>query len=1839
MKNNYISSLHFISKHLFTLLVLALLFIGVRSASGAIITVSGNTNWSALTVGVGDIVYVRNGATLTVNVSTAVCASLQIGGTTSDGAGTLAFSGTNPKITVSGLVQVGGWGKTNRDGFITFTNTATIDAGSVILGGTGGTNAQGTITMTAGGTLRTGSITVGSGSGTWTRGTGTVILNATNTLPSSIFTTFNNLTCSAGTTTMGRNLTIYGNLNINTNATFDCAQYQITGNATGTMTMAAGTGLAIGRNGQWDTNIFPTSFTKANINLDPTSTVTYNGGYRSFSNIPDYGNLTLNTTGYELDATGNTTINGNLSINSATTLRLAWSGLNTMTIGGQLIVSGILEFNNYLGQTVNVSGDLSGTGTISMKDGSSGTHTLNLNGQNNTIGTLITDGNNSVVNYGSAGSQQVFASPNYRSLTISGGGTKTFAGTTNINNRFTINDNVKANLGNLTHTANEYYLGAALQYKGSWGSTGSNATYTNDTNFDVAAMGILNTTTGACGPGYWVGASGALGTDWNTASNWCDNKVPTASTNVYIPNVTYKPIIGAAGGLCKNITIETGSSLTQSTTVASNLFVYGNWTKNGSYNSNLGTIIFAGASAQTIGGSSPTSFYYLTIQNTGGVTLSQPTTVTKTLLLISGNINSLTNLLSVTNTSYAGIMGGSSLSYINGPVKWNLVSNLTAATQAAYKFPVGNNIAYLPYTLVNPATGSNPTAQVQAFNASAGTNFSSPLTAISSTEYWKLTTSNFASTQATLGKGDAATVYPYNAIAESSTSNGPYTSLGGTPGYYEVKNSSTITTTNGDYYYTLGTNATPTINISPIVLGGFGYVVNFGPSAEQTFTVNGTSLQEGIVITAPTGYEISSTTANGFVQTITLARDGSNNVNNATLYIRLKADLPVGTYNGNSISITSTDAESKDIKCNGTVFATTPSILTSGGLNCDGNKIELFSDSSSPDINILYWTGPNNYYSQVEDPVISPVNSNKFGIYTVTGSLPTGANLIVNGDFEEGNTGFLSSYAYTPGNSSNQGIYNVTDNPQVMNGGFSPATPGDKQLVIDGATTANVTVWSQTVKVVPNSTYQFTYLLKNLWPDSPSIIQLYANNQGIGTPFTALSATGVDVKYYYNWYSGSNTSVTLDLRNQNTVATGNDFALDDIDFKTVTQVSSSVNVPNNHTSAVSISSPTLNVATGTATVAIGTNVTYTATSTNGGKAPTYVWTVTNGANVVSYPSTSSSTFNYAPVAGDVISCVMTASADNTCATTAISNNITMLFDGGARNYWIGTFGTDWDFPGNWTVGIPSPGDNVEFANATNNVSNGGAAKNHLYVANNKIIGNLINDKSGMNLIIPANTQLYVNNKITLTPVDPNAPYDQIHIKADPNLDPLTPIPNGSLIFHNSQDEKVYGSVEMYTKSYLNKFPANEDDEFFWQYFGIPVESIKAEPTFYGAYVRKANEAGDENDATYYWTELGNNDVLNAFDGYEICQKLDSKYLLFQGQLVNRDFSKTLIYSSGAKYPGQHLLANPYAAAINVNKINFGSDIEAYVSLYKTGSYGQWSGNNGVVDGTGPGQFTTIPKLPAGNNGLPQEVPSMSSMLVKVSSTRTDANSVISFNYKDVINKNTTIQKVKAVDALTNTDLISTRIDLTGQHYSDRMWIFTEPSCTRNFDNGWDGRKMLGSSLAPQIYAIEPDGDYQVNSVSDMHNTDLAFQAGDEVEYMLKFTHENIQRQYAGVYLVDLVENKTVDVSQNGSTYTFATAQSDTPAKRFKILTRPYEKGAPDKETQVKIFTAPGRVFVHNLTTFKGECTLYDIAGRAIKNASFAANAVTEVLNNLTPGAYVVNTITNGEKLSKRVIVQ
>jgi len=116
-------------------------------------------------------------------------------------------------------------------------------------------------------------------------------------------------------------------------------------------------------------------------------------------------------------------------------------------------------------------------------------------------------------------------------------------------------------------------------------------------------------------------------------------------------------------------------------------------------------------------------------------------------------------------------------------------------------------------------------------------------------------------------------------------------------------------------------SATPTLSVSPSSLTGFSYVVGSGPSAEQSFTVSGTNLTGDITITPPANYEISTGTGVAFVATnpVILTQSGGT-VATTTIYVRLKAGLPVGLFSEN-ISLSSTGADSRTVSLAGQVLS------------------------------------------------------------------------------------------------------------------------------------------------------------------------------------------------------------------------------------------------------------------------------------------------------------------------------------------------------------------------------------------------------------------------------------------------------------------------------------------------------------------------------------------------------------------------------------------------------------------------------------------------------------------------------------------------------------------------------------------------------------------------------------------------------------------------------------------------------------------------------------------------------------------------------------------------------
>ena len=118
----------------------------------------------------------------------------------------------------------------------------------------------------------------------------------------------------------------------------------------------------------------------------------------------------------------------------------------------------------------------------------------------------------------------------------------------------------------------------------------------------------------------------------------------------------------------------------------------------------------------------------------------------------------------------------------------------------------------------------------------------------------------------------------------------------------------------------VGQTSEPVVTVTPLALNGFTYIEGNGPSAEQSFTVSGLNLSDNVSITETDNFEISLTSGNDFnaQSNITLVPEGGN-IEETTIYVRLKAGLEVGDYEDETIIISSADADDIEVICSGAV--------------------------------------------------------------------------------------------------------------------------------------------------------------------------------------------------------------------------------------------------------------------------------------------------------------------------------------------------------------------------------------------------------------------------------------------------------------------------------------------------------------------------------------------------------------------------------------------------------------------------------------------------------------------------------------------------------------------------------------------------------------------------------------------------------------------------------------------------------------------------------------------------------------------------------------------------------
>ncbi len=253
-----------------------------------------------------------------------------------------------------------------------------------------------------------------------------------------------------------------------------------------------------------------------------------------------------------------------------------------------------------------------------------------------------------------------------------------------------------------------------------------------------------------------------------------------------------------------------------------------------------------------------------------------------------------------------------------------------------------------------------------------------------------------------------------------------------------------------------------------------------------------------------------------------------------------------------------------------TLVTTCDSIVLADSIHiCTGAAVSLNAHMSSFGIpDYIQWS-PVTSLSSTTTLTPTLATGATSGWYHLTTSTLLGGNLVTNGDFSAGNTGFSSSYSYVsgPGSLYPEGVYAISTNPHNEHPGANSftdhSTGAGNMMAINGASTP-IDVWCQTVSVSPNTYYDMSAWFSNWSADTvdglPQIVFSVNGTPTSSTPFSFVPTPGVWTRFHYIWYSGTTTSATFCIHDQVTVATGNDFAIDDIALRPVCTATDSIYV-------------------------------------------------------------------------------------------------------------------------------------------------------------------------------------------------------------------------------------------------------------------------------------------------------------------------------------------------------------------------------------------------------------------------------------------------------------------------------------------------------------------------------------------------------------------------------------------------------------------------------------------------------------------------------------------------------
>lgn len=213
-----------------------------------------------------------------------------------------------------------------------------------------------------------------------------------------------------------------------------------------------------------------------------------------------------------------------------------------------------------------------------------------------------------------------------------------------------------------------------------------------------------------------------------------------------------------------------------------------------------------------------------------------------------------------------------------------------------------------------------------------------------------------------------------------------------------------------------------------------------------------------------------------------------------------------------------------------------------------GNPVQLNGPAGFS--NYLWNTGATTASITVNSP----------GSYTCQVSYATG-NLVPNGNFSSGNTGFSTQFVYNSNLNLGDGYYYIGTNAASYHPQFSGTGSGQFMIVNSGWNAALFMVWCRDVSVCPGQTYTLSYRARTLSNATPARLQWWINGSANG-PEVLLPAFGAGWQTItHTWTAPPGpTTATFCLRAMSGEGVGNDFGLDDISISSTVILSDQVEV-------------------------------------------------------------------------------------------------------------------------------------------------------------------------------------------------------------------------------------------------------------------------------------------------------------------------------------------------------------------------------------------------------------------------------------------------------------------------------------------------------------------------------------------------------------------------------------------------------------------------------------------------------------------------------------------------------